>query len=118
MINEFKEFAMKGNMFDMAVGIVLGAGFTAVVNSLVNDILMPIVGLMLGNADFSQLYMVLQAGTPGEPYKTLAAAHEAGAITLNYGIFVSSLVNFMIVALALFAIVRTLNRLRSAEEAA
>ncbi|MEK6223051.1 MAG: large conductance mechanosensitive channel protein MscL [Chloroflexota bacterium] len=117
MFKEFKEFAMKGNMLDMAVGIVLGAGFAGLVNSLVNDILLPVVGLLLGNADFSNLFVVLQAGTPGAPYDTLAASQAAGAVTLNYGVFVSALVNFAIIAFALFLIVRMVNRLRGDEAA-
>ena len=116
MFKEFKEFAMKGNMLDMAVGIILGAGFSGLINSLVNDILMPPIGLLLGNADFSELYALLQAGDPGEPYASLAAAQEAGAVTLNYGAFVNALVNFLIVAFALFMVVRTMNRMRKAEE--
>ena len=116
MLKEFKEFAMQGNMLDMAVGIVLGAGFSGIVNSLVNDILMPPIGLLLGNADFTQLFMVMKAGTPGGPYATLAAAQEAGAVTLNYGLFVNALVNFSILAFALFMVVRAVNRMRGAEE--
>lgn len=112
MIKEFKEFAMKGNMLDMAVGIVLGAGFSAVVNSLVNDILMPPIGLLLGGADFSELFVTLKAGAPAGPYTSLALAQEAGAVTLNYGVFVNALVNFLIVAFALFIVVRVMNRMR------
>jgi large conductance mechanosensitive channel len=117
MFKEFKEFAMKGNMLDMAVGIVLGAGFAGLVDSLVNDILLPVVGLLLGNADFSNLFLVLQSGTPGVPYDTLASAQAAGAVTLNYGVFVSALVNFTIIAFALFMIIRLVNRLRGEESA-
>lgn len=113
MIKEFKEFAMKGNMLDMAVGIIIGAGFTTVVNSLVNDILMPLLGLLFGDADFSQLYIILKQGSPAGPYTTVAAAAEAGAVTLNYGLFVNALINFLIVAFALFLIIRAMNRLRS-----
>jgi large conductance mechanosensitive channel len=115
MIKEFKEFAMKGNMLDMAVGIVLGAGFSAVVNSLVNDILMPPIGLMLGGADFSELFLTLKTGAPAGPYASLALAKEAGAVTLNYGIFINALVNFLIVAFALFIVVRMMNRMRGEE---
>jgi large conductance mechanosensitive channel len=112
MIKEFKEFAMKGNMLDMAVGIVLGAGFSAVVNSLVNDVLMPPIGLLLGGADFSELFIMLKSGSPAGPYSSLALAQEAGAVTLNYGVFVNALVNFLIVAFALFIVVRVMNRMR------
>jgi large conductance mechanosensitive channel len=117
MIKEFKEFAMKGNMLDMAVGIIIGAGFTTVVNSLVNDILMPVLGLLFGDADFSQLYIMLKEGTPAGPYASLTAAGEAGAVTLNYGLFVNALINFLIVAFALFMIIRAMNRLRGEQEA-
>jgi large conductance mechanosensitive channel len=115
MIKEFKEFAMKGNMLDMAVGIVLGAGFSAVVNSLVNDVLMPPIGLLLGGADFLELFIMLKPGSPGGPYASLTLAQEAGAVTLNYGVFVNALVNFLIVAFALFMIVRIMNRMRGEE---
>ena len=118
MLKEFKEFAMKGNMLDMAVGIVVGAAFTGVINSLVNDLLMPTLGLLLGGANFSELYLVMKAGTPAGPYATLALAKEAGAVTLNYGLFINTLINFIIVAFALFMVVRTMNRLRKADEAA
>ena len=118
MLKEFKEFAIKGNMLDMAVGIVLGAGFSAVIKSLVDDILMPPIGLLLGNADFAQLFAVLQPGTPAGPYASLLAAQEAGAVTLNYGLFVNALVNFAIVAFALFMVIKAINKLRKAEETA
>ena len=109
MLKEFREFALEGNMLDMAVGIIIGASFSGVVNSLVNDILMPPMGLLLGNADFSQLYVLMQAGDPAGPYASLSAAQEAGAVTLNYGMFVNTLVNFVVVAFALFAVVRSVD---------
>ena len=115
MVNEFKEFAKQGNMLDLAVGLVLGSGFSTVVNSLVNDILMPPIGLLLGGADFSQLYLLLKPGSPAGPYATLTAAQDAGAVTLKYGIFVNGLVNFLVVAFALFLVVRTVNRFRKAD---
>lgn len=118
MIKEFREFAMEGNMIDMAVGIIIGAGFSRVVNSLVNDILMPPLGLVLGNADFSQLYLLLKAGDPAGPYASLTAALEAGAVTINYGMFVNTLVNFVIVAFALFIVIRAMNRMRVEESEA
>jgi len=118
MIKEFKEFAMKGNMIDLAVGIIIGAAFTGVVNSLVNDLIMPAVGLLLGGADFSDLFVLLKAGDPVGPYLTLAAAQEAGAVTLNYGLFVNTLINFLVVAVSIFLVVRTMNRLRKEEEVA
>lgn len=115
MIKEFKDFAVKGNMLDMAVGIVLGAGFSAVVTSLVNDILMPPIGLFLGGSDFSELFVLLKAGDPAGPYASLVLAQEAGAVTLNFGAFVNALVNFLIVAFALFMVVRVMNRMRNEE---
>lgn len=116
MLKEFREFAMEGNMLDMAVGIIIGASFSGVVNSLVNDILMPPIGLLLGNADFSQLFVMMKAGVPAGPYASLAAAQEAGAVTLNYGMFVNTLVNFVVVAFALFMVIRMMNRMRAGEE--
>ncbi|MEN8242987.1 MAG: large conductance mechanosensitive channel protein MscL [Chloroflexota bacterium] len=116
MLKEFKDFAMKGNMLDMAVGIIIGAGFTTVVDSLVNDILMPVLGLLLGDTDFSQLYVLLQSGTPDGPYTSLELANQAGAVTLNYGMFVNALINFTIVAFALFMIIRAMNRLRGEQK--
>lgn len=118
MIKEFKEFAIKGNMLDMAVGIIIGAGFTTVVNSLVNDILMPLLGLLFGDTDFSQLFILLKEGSPVGPYATIEAAAAAGAVTLNYGMFVNALINFLIVAFALFMIVRAMNRMRGEQEEA
>lgn len=115
MLKEFKAFAMRGNVVDMAVGIIIGAAFGAIVKSLVDDVIMPPIGLLLGNVDFSELFFVLKAGATAEPYATLAAAREAGAVTLNYGLFVNALVSFIIVAFAVFLLVRTINRLKAAE---
>lgn len=112
MLKEFKEFAMKGNMIDLAVGIIVGAAFTGVVNSLVNDIIMPPVGLLLGGSDFSDLFVLLKAGDPVGPYLTLADAQASGAVTLNYGMFVNTLINFLVVAVSIFLVVRTINRMR------
>ncbi len=117
MLKEFREFAVKGNMLDMAVGIILGASFSGVVNSVVNDLLMPPVGLLLGGADFSDLFVLLKAGDPAGPYSTLALAQEAGAVTLNYGMFINTVINFLIVAFSLFLVIRAMNRLRREEEA-
>jgi large conductance mechanosensitive channel len=108
MFKEFKDFAMKGNVLDLAVGFIMGAAFGKIVTSLVNDILMPPIGLLLGNVDFGKLFVDLT----GHGYPTLAAAKEAGAATLNYGIFISAIVDFLIVALALFFVIRQMNRLR------
>lgn len=112
MLKEFREFALKGNMLDLAIGIILGANFNAIVDSLVKDIIMPPIGLLLVGADFSQLYLVLKVGDVAGPYTTLAAAQAAGAVTLNYGAFVNVMVNFTIMAFTLFFIVRGINRLR------
>jgi large conductance mechanosensitive channel len=117
MLKEFKEFAMRGNVVDLAVGVVIGGAFGLIVTSLVNDILMPILGLLLGNADFSNLFIVLQDGTTPGPYDTLGLAQEAGAVTVNYGLFINSIVSFIIVAFAIFLVVRVINRLRREEEA-
>jgi large conductance mechanosensitive channel len=115
MLKEFKAFAMRGNVVDMAVGIIIGAAFGSIVKSLVDDIIMPPVGLLLGNVDFSELFFVLKEGAVAEPYATLAAAREAGAVTLNYGLFVNAVVSFTIVAFAVFLLIRSINRLRSEE---
>lgn len=118
MLKEFKEFAMRGNVVDMAVGIIIGASFGSIVKSLVDDVIMPPIGLVLGNVDFSNLYWVMKDGLAAAPYASLAEAKKAGAVTLNYGLFINSVVSFLIVAFAVFMLVRTLNRLRQQEEAA
>ncbi|PKO51072.1 MAG: large conductance mechanosensitive channel protein MscL, partial [Betaproteobacteria bacterium HGW-Betaproteobacteria-2] len=117
MLKEFKAFAMRGNVVDMAVGIIIGAAFGSIVKSLVDDVIMPPIGLLLGNVDFSELFFVLREGATAEPYATLAAAKEAGAVTINYGLFVNALVSFIIVAFAVFLLVRTINRLKKEEPA-
>jgi large conductance mechanosensitive channel len=117
MLEEFKKFAMKGNMVDMAVGIVIGAAFGAIVKSLVSDILMPPIGILMGNVNFSDLFVVLKEGTTPGPFATLAAAKDAGAVTLNYGLLINTIVNFLIVAFAIFFVVRGINRLKEQEEA-
>ena len=116
MLKEFKEFAVRGNMLDMAVGIVIGAAFATIISSLVNDIIMPPIGMALGGVDFAEFYALLQAGDPTGPYATLAAAKEAGAVTLNWGIFVNSLISFLIVAFALFVVVKSFNKMKQAQE--
>lgn len=113
ILSEFKEFAVKGNAMDMAVGIIIGAGFQKVVNSLVNDILMPPLGLLIGRVDFTNLFISLD----GNAYENLAAAQAVGAPTLNYGMFINTTIEFTIVAFAVFMLVRQLNRLRRSEEA-
>ena len=115
MLEEFKEFAIKGNVVDMSVGIIIGAAFTSVVTSLVEDVLMPPLGLAMGGLDFAEKYAVLAAGDPAGPYTTLAEARAAGATVLAYGSFVNSLVAFIIVAAVLFFAVRWMNRLRRPE---
>jgi len=117
MLKEFKEFAAKGNMLDMAVGIVIGAAFATIITSLVNDIVMPPIGMALGGVDFAEFYKVLQQGDPAGPYATLAAAKEAGAVTMNWGIFINSLISFLIVAFALFMVVRSFNKMKAQQEA-
>ncbi len=118
MLKEFKEFAVKGNVLDMAVGIIIGAAFGTVVKSLVSDVIMPPIGLLLGGVDFSNLFITVREGTAAGPYETLAAAQEAGAVTINYGVFANEIVSFLIVAFAVFMLVRSFNKLKRAEEAA
>ena len=118
MLKEFKEFAMKGNMLDMAVGIIIGAAFGLIVTSLVNDVIMPPIGLLLGNVDFSNIFAVLKEGkTPG-PYASVAAAKAVGAVTMNVGLFINTIINFLIVAFAIFLLIRSINRFKRQEEAA
>jgi large conductance mechanosensitive channel len=107
MLKEFKEFALRGNVMDLAIGVIIGAAFGKIVSSLVTDILMPPIGLLLGKVDFSNLYISLT----GEKFKSLADAQAAGAATLNYGIFLNNIINFIIVALVIFIIIRQINRL-------
>jgi large conductance mechanosensitive channel len=116
MLKEFKDFAMRGNVVDMAVGIIIGAAFGTIVNSLVNDIIMPPIGLLLGNVDFSSLFAVLKAGSTPGPYFTIAQAKAAGAVTWNYGMFINTIISFLIVAFAVFLLVRGVNRLRKERE--
>ena len=115
MLKEFKEFALKGNMVDMAVGIIIGGAFGTIVKSLVSDVIMPPIGLLLGDTDFSDMFMVLRQGAPEGPYATLAQASEAGAVTLNYGTFITNLISFLVVAWAVFMLVKGMNRLRRQE---
>ncbi|MEJ2695514.1 MAG: large conductance mechanosensitive channel protein MscL [Candidatus Sulfobium sp.] len=117
MFKEFKEFAMKGNVVDMAVGIIIGVAFGAIVKSFVSDVVMPPIGLLVGNVDFSNLFVVLKQGQAAGPYKLLSEAHKAGAVTLNYGVFVNTIINFIIVAFAMFLVVRNMNRLSRKQEA-
>jgi len=116
MLNEFKEFAMKGNVVDMAVGIVIGAAFGTIVKSFVSDVLMPPIGIMLGDVNFNNLFYVIKDGpTPG-PYETLAQAAEAGAVTVNWGVFINTIISFIIVAFAVFFVIKSINNMKRKEE--
>ena len=117
MLKEFKEFALRGNVVDMAVGIIIGAAFGTIIASLVSEVLMPPIGLLLGNMDFSNLFLVLKEGKTAGPYATVAAAKAAGAVTLNYGLFVNTVVNFLIVAFAIFFLIRGMNSMKKKEAA-
>ncbi|MHB8705410.1 MAG: large-conductance mechanosensitive channel protein MscL [Coriobacteriia bacterium] len=116
-MKEFREFAIKGNAVDLAVGVIIGAAFGAVVTSLVKDVIMPPIGTLLGGADFAQLFWILKEGTTAGPYETVQAAADAGAVTLNYGVFINTLLDFLIVAFAVFMLVKFINRLRKKKEA-
>jgi large conductance mechanosensitive channel len=118
MLKEFREFAMRGNVVDMAVGIIIGAAFGTIVNSLVSDVIMPPIGLLLGNVDFSNLFFTLQEGELAGPYAALADAQAAGAVTVNYGLFINTIISFLIVAFAVFLLIRGVNRLQREEEEA
>ena len=117
MLKEFREFAMRGNVVDMAVGIVIGAAFGTIVKSLVSDIIMPPVGLLLGNVDFSSLLVVLKEGKTAGPYASPAVAKAAGAVTVNIGVFVDTVISFIIIAFSVFFVIRGINRLKRKEEA-
>jgi large conductance mechanosensitive channel len=117
MLKEFKEFAMRGSVVDMAVGIIIGAAFGTIINSLVQDVIMPPIGLLLGNIDFSNLFAVLKDGKVAGTYASVAAAKAAGAVTINYGVFINTIISFVIVAFAVFVLVRTINRLKRQGEA-
>jgi large conductance mechanosensitive channel len=108
MVKEFKEFVLRGNVVDLAVAVIIGAAFTAIVNSLVNDIFMPIIGYLLGGVDFTSMFIVLGGGT----YPSLAAAQAAGAATINYGVFINAIITFLLVALILFFVIKGINRLQ------
>jgi large conductance mechanosensitive channel len=117
MLKEFKEFALRGNMVDMAVGIIIGAAFGTIAKSLVDDVIMPPIGLLLGGVDFADFFVLLKAGAPGGPYTSLANAEAAGAVTVNYGVFVNAVISFLVVALVMFFLVRVMNRIRREEKA-
>jgi large conductance mechanosensitive channel len=117
VLKEFKEFAVKGNMLDMAVGIIIGAAFGTIVKSLVDDVIMPPIGMLLGGVDFKEFFFLLSDPAAAGPYATLAAAQEAGAVTINYGLFINALISFLIVAFTLFLIIRSFNKMKKEEEA-
>lgn len=119
MFKEFKEFAIKGNVVDMAVGIIIGAAFGTIVKSLVADVIMPPIGLLLGGVDFTDLFVVLKEGaTAAAPYASLEAAKAAGAVTINYGSFINTVISFIIVAFAVFMVIKAINKAKREEEEA
>ena len=117
MLEEFKKFAMRGSVVDLAIGVIIGGAFGKIVDSLVKDLIMPPVGLLLGKVDFANLFWVLRDGAPTGPYLTVEAAQKAGAVTLNYGVFINTCIGFVIVAFAVFLLIRTINRMQAAEMA-
>ncbi len=117
MLKEFKEFAIRGNVVDMAVGIIIGAAFGTIVKSLVSDVIMPPIGMLLGNVDFTNMFVVLKQGATAGPYASLADAQAAGAVSINYGVFINTIISFVIVAFAVFMIIRWINNLKRKEEA-
>jgi large conductance mechanosensitive channel len=116
VLKEFKEFAVRGNVVDMAVGIIIGAAFGKIVESLVKDVIMPPIGLLLGRVDFTNLFVVMKQGAQAGPYLTVEAAQKAGAVTFNYGVFFNTVISFVIVAFAVFLLIRAINRLKQQEE--
>jgi large conductance mechanosensitive channel len=118
MLKDFKEFIMRGSVVDMAIGIVIGAAFGAIVKSFVDDVLMPPIGLLLGNVDFSNLFVTLKEGAKAAgPYASLAAAKAAGAVTLNLGVFINTIISFLIIAFAVFVVIKGINRMKRVQEA-
>jgi len=118
MFKEFKEFAMRGNVVDMAVGIIIGGAFGVIAKTLVSDVIMPPIGLLLGGVDFTNIFSVLREGAGAGPYATLAEAQAAGAVTINWGVFANTLINFLIVAFAVFLVIKGINTLKKREEEA
>lgn len=116
IFDDFKGFIKRGNVLDMAVGVVVGVAFSSITNSLVQDIIMPVVGVVTGGADFKDFFFTIQEGDPVGPYQTLARANEAGAVTISYGNFINAVVNFLIIAAAMFVVVRMVQRLNTAGE--
>ncbi len=118
MLKEFKAFAMRGNVVDMAVGIIIGGAFGTIVKSLVSDVIMPPIGLLVGGVDFSDLFITLKEGTIAGPYSTLASAQAAGAVTISYGLFINAVISFLIVAFAVFMLIKGINKLHEEKEVA
>jgi len=116
MFKDFKEFIMRGNVIDMAVGIVIGAAFGLIIKSLVEDVIMPPVGMLLGNVDFTNLFLILKEGTIAGPYASLVDAKKAGAVTINYGMFINTVISFLIIAFTIFLVIRNINKLRREKE--
>lgn len=117
ILNEFKKFALRGNLLDLAVGFTVGAAFSTIAKSIVDDLIMPFVGFIIGDSQFADLFILLEAGATPPPYTTLLAAQEAGAITINYGAFINNVVAFLIIALVMFFLIRGMNRLENTIEA-
>ena len=117
MLQEFKKFAMRGNVVDMAVGIIIGGAFGTIVKSLVADVLMPPIGLLLGGVDFANFFVTLKEGATAGPYASLAAAQEAGAVVISYGVFLNAVISFLIVAFAVFLLIKGINKLQAEKEA-
>jgi len=117
MLKEFRDFAVRGSVVDMAIGIIIGAAFGKIVDSLVKDVIMPPIGLLLGQVDFSNLFLVMKQGAQAGPYISVEVAQKAGAVTFNYGVFINTLISFVIVAFAVFLLIRVINRLKKQEEA-
>jgi large conductance mechanosensitive channel len=118
MLKEFKEFAMRGNVVDMAVGIIIGGAFGTIVKSLVSDVIMPPVGLLLGGVDFANMFIVLQEGATSGPYAALVDAKDAGAVVISYGVFINAIISFLIVAFAVFLLIRSINKMKREEQEA
>lgn len=116
MFKEFKEFVVRGNVVDMAVGIVIGAAFGTIVQSLVKDVIMPPIGLLLGNVDFTNIFSVIKSGEVAGPYATLADAQAAGAVTMNWGVFIMTVISFLIIAFVIFMLIKQVNRLKREKE--
>jgi large conductance mechanosensitive channel len=112
VLKEFKEFIARGNVIDMAVGIIIGAAFGSIIKSLVDDVIMPPIGLLLGKVDFSNLFLVIREGKSSGAYETLAAAKAAGAVTVNYGVFINTIISFLILSFAVFVLIRAVNKLK------